>query len=410
MAWWKREPEDDTAAQIESYLAHETDENIARGMTEEDARAAARRKFGNATAVREQIYEMSRLPWLEDLRRDTLLGIRQLRRSPAFAAAGIGILALGIAATTVIFSIAYGVLLRDLPFEDPSRLVALGTSLRTAGLGKTYAGAADYFDWRKRQQVFDDLALTRAIANFNLTGAGEPERLLGARTTASLFSTLRAAPLIGRTFTEEEQLDPGKASSVAVLSHGLWQRRFGGNPAIIGSTILLNGTPTQVLGIMGREFQYPSREFELWTPLYLPADELKGRLDYSYLCVARLRPGLTLEQAGAQMSIIAADLAREYPRTNKGAEVYIGPMLNDMTGSVRSSLWMLLAAVGVLFLVGCLNLANLLLARAVNRDRELTIRASLGATQTRLARQSFGETIPLAMGGCALGLLAAHWL
>ena len=202
-----------------------------------------------------------------------------------------------------MFSIAYGVLLRDLPYDQPERLVTLGSSPRELGFQSAYAGAAEYFDWRRQQQVFEDMGLTRPVANFNLTGVGEPERLQGARVTASLFSTLRATPLIGRTFTEDEQLDPGKASSVAVLSYGLWQRRFGGDPGIVGRTILLDGSPHEVLGVMRREFQYPAREFELWTPLYIPANQLKERQDYSYLCVARLKTKVTLEQARAHMTL-----------------------------------------------------------------------------------------------------------
>src|SRR5262249_34832209 len=214
--------------------------------------------------------------------------VRTLLKNPGFAATAILILAVGSGATTAIFSIAYGVLLRDLPYNQPDRLVALWSKLPKFGYPKAYAGAADYFDWRKQQQGFEDLALTRAVGNSTLPGAGEPDRLQGARTTASLFSTLRATPFIGRTFTEEEQLDPGKASSVAVLSYGLWQRRFGGDPAIVSRKIQLNGGLYEVIGVMRPEFRYPTREFELWTPLYVPPAALKERFDLSYLSVARL--------------------------------------------------------------------------------------------------------------------------
>jgi putative ABC transport system permease protein len=336
--------------------------------------------------------------------------LRILRKNPGFAGSAILILGLGCAATTAVFSVAYGVLLRDLPYDHAERLVSLGSHLPKAGFSKTYAGAADYFDWRKRQQVFEDLALTRAIGNYNLTGAGEPERLLGARATASLFSTLRATPLIGRTFTEAEQLDPQRAASVAVLSYGLWQRRFGGDPAVVGRRVRLNGLETEIIGVMRPDFRYPSREFELWTPLYYPPEELKDRSDFSYLCVGRLRPGVTLEQTRAQMDVIALNLAREYPRTNKDVGVYVEPLLGQITETVRPALWLLLAAVGTLFLVGCVNLANLLLARATGRQREFAIRGALGATRMRLVRQSFIETIPLAVAGGALGALAANWL
>jgi predicted permease len=408
--WRRKQRDEDLALEVESYLAHETDENIARCMSAEDARYAALRRFGNPTLIREQVYDMHSLSLVESTLKDMANGIRQLRRNAAFACSGILILALGIATTTVIFSLAYGVLLRDLPYEEPGRLVTVGSSPRDQGFQSAYAGAADYFDWRARQQVFEDIGLTRPVANYNLTGFGEPERLQGARTTASVFSTLRATPLLGRTFTEDEQTDPAKASSVAVLSYGLWQRRFAGDPSIVGRKILLNGMPHEVLGVMRREFRYPSREFELWTPLYISGAALRLRGDYSYLCVARLKPGVTVEQARAQMTVVAGNIAREYPRTNQNTRLFIGPMLNETTGSVRQALWILLAAAGVLLLAGCINLANLLLARAANRQKEFAIRASLGATRVRLARQLIAETIPLAAAGAAVGIIGAHWL
>jgi len=345
------------------------------------------------------------------MRSELRQALRTLLKSPGFAAAAVLILGLGCAATTTIFSIAYGLLVRDLPYRNPNQLVALGTRLPRAGFPKANAGAADYFDLRRRQNVFADLALTRLVANFNLTGDGvEPERIKGARATASLFPTLGIAPLIGRTFTEAEQLDPQRASAVTVLSYSLWQRRFGADPGILNRTIHLNGLPTQVVGVMPPEFHYPNREYELWEPLYYPPEALRARQDLSYTSVARLRPGVTIEQARAQMDAISASLAREYPKTNRDVGVWLDPLLGDITDAVRPTLWLLLAAVGTLFLIGCLNLANLLLARATGRQAEFAIRAALGATRSRLVRQSFVETIPLAIAGAALGILGADSL
>jgi putative ABC transport system permease protein len=344
------------------------------------------------------------------MRSELRQALRTLLKSPGFTAAAILILGLGCAATTTIFSIAYAILVRDLPYPAPDRLVAVGTRLPHAGFPKANAGAADYFDWRARQHVFDDLALTRAVGNFNLTGAGEPERLLGARTTASLFSTLRVAPLIGRVFTQDEQLDRQRASSVAVLSYALWQRRFGGDPAILHRRIRLNGSDTEIIGVMPPEFRYPSRQFELWAPLYYPPEDLRDRLDFSYLAVGRLRRGVTIDQARAQMEAIAANLAREYPKTNSNVGVYVEPLLGQITESVRPAMWLLLAAVGTLFLVGCVNIVNLLLARATGRQAEFAVRAALGATRARLVRQSFVETIPLALTGVVFGIVSADTL
>jgi putative ABC transport system permease protein len=343
---------------------------------------------------------------LQDLRHS----LRTLRRSPGFSATAILLLALGSGTTTAIFSIAYGVVLRDLPYDQPDRLVALRMTEPRVGPALANVGAADYFDWRRRQQVFEDIALTRPVGSFNLTGAGEPERLQGARTTASLFSVLRARPLIGRTFTEAEQLDPARAAHLAVLSHGLWQRRFGGDPSIVGRTIQLGGQPHQVLGVMGPEFRYPSRDFDLWAPLYLPPEALRHRQDFSYLAVARLKPDVTQEQAAAHLAAIAAGIARENPATNPNARVVLAPMLNAMAGPVKATLWVLLAAVGTLFLIGCANLAALLLARAARRSTEFAVRAALGATRGRLARQLIIEMIPLGVAGAALAILTAAWL
>ena len=381
-----------------------------QGLSSEEARRVAFASFGGIGHLREQLRDQQSFPWFDELRQDIRYGIRQLRRNPAFAWSGILVLSLGIAAVTVVLSIVYGVLLRDLPYDQPDRLVTLGSVRREVGFQAAYTGAADYFDWRERQHVFEDLGLTRPVANYNLTGTGEPERLQGARATASVFSTLRARPVIGRVYTEEEQLDSRRAASVAVLSYGLWQRRFGGDPSVVGRTIQLNGSPYQVLGVMGADFHYPDPDFELWTPLYIPPDQLRTRGDYNHLCVARLKAGVGLEQARAHMSVLATNLARDYPQFNRGTGVFVEPMLSDMTGSVRRALLLLLAAVWILFLVGCVNLANLLLARATSRAAEFSLRASLGATWSRLARQFFAETIPLAMAGACLGIVSAHWM
>src|SRR5215469_2136172 len=232
---------------------------------------------------------------LSELRQAT----RSLMKSPGFTVSAILILGLGCAASTSIFSVAYSVLIHDLPYPAADRLVSISTRLPHALVPKAPAGAADYFDWRRRQNVFTDLALTRIVGNFNLTGGGEPERIRGTRTTASLFDTLGIAPIIGRTFTEAEQLDPERAAAVAVLSYSLWQRRFAGDPDILNRKIRLNGRDTEVIGVMPAEFHYPSRDYELWEPLYYPPEELRDRQDFSYVSVARLKAGVSIEQARA---------------------------------------------------------------------------------------------------------------
>jgi hypothetical protein len=235
--------------------------------------------------------------------------------------------------------------------------------------------------------VFEDLGLTRPVANYNLTEvspngsrrAGHCERL----------STLRVRPVIGRAHTEEEQLDAGRASSVAVLSYSLWQRRFGGDPSVVGRTILLNGSPYQVVGVMGADFQYPDRDFELWTPLYIPPDQLRERRDYSYLCVARVKAGVTLEQARAHMNVLAANLARGYPQTNQFRR-FVEPMLNDMTA--RSATHFSCCCGSRNPVSGGLRQPGESPPGQGNEPSpEFSLRASLGATRPRLARQFFAE-------------------
>ena len=231
LAYWRpRTLEADMAEEMRAHVERLAASNRGAGMSPDEADRDARKAFGNLAKARDQARDEQRLRWLDDLSQDIRYAARQLRRSPAFACSVTIVLALGIAAVTVVFSIVYGVLLRDLPYNQFDRLVTLGSSRRDTGFQGAYAGAADYFDWRAQQQVFEDLGLTRPVANFNLTRSGEPERLQGARATASVFSTLRAQPVVGRVFTEDEQLDPARASSVAVLGYRLWQRRFGAAP------------------------------------------------------------------------------------------------------------------------------------------------------------------------------------
>ena len=294
----------------------------------------------------------------------------------------------------------------------PDRLVTLTTSDPRIPEGRTVAGAADYYDWRARQQVFEALALTRPVGTFDLTGSGEPERLAGARVTASLCDTLGIAPILGRCFTEAEEREPARASGIVILSHGLWQRRFGGNRAIVGRTIRLNGGSHEVVGVMGPAFRYPSREIDVWAPLYIPPRALALRRDYSYLAVARLKPGVGIGEASAHMATIAEALAREHPTTNAGNAVSVVRPLatTGVTAPVRRPLLVLLGAVGVLFAITVFSIANLVLVQMASRAPELALRATLGASRPRLAAQLLGELVPLALTGVLVGLFGAYTL
>jgi putative ABC transport system permease protein len=330
-----------------------------------------------------------------------------MRRAPGFSAAAVLTIALGIGATTAMFSIVYGVVLRPLPYGHADRLVNLWSTAPKRGLARAYVAMANVYDFKARNHVFEDIAALRAVANFNLTGEGEPERLNGSRVSSNLFPVLQVTPLIGRTFTEDE--DEIGHEHVALLGYGLWQRRFGGDPGVVGRSISLNGEPHVVVGVMRRDFAFPTRDYEIYTPLTFDPEELVNRMNYSYLAVARLRPGVSVEQAQAELSTLASQIEREHPKENEGIGAAVAPMLDDTVAAVRAPLFVLLAAVAAMLLIGCANLANLLLARALVRQRELAVRAALGASRGRLVAQSIAELAPIVAIGGAIGVIAGAW-
>ena len=344
---------------------------------------------------------------LEAIWRDVRHGLRRLRRQPGFAAAVVLVLGLGIAASTAMFSVAYAVLIRDLPFAEPDRLVGLASS---GSLQRPMAGAADYYDWRARQTVFSDLALTRPVGSFNLTGGGEPERLAGARVTASLCTTLGVTPAVGRCFTEAEEHDPARAGSVVLLGDALWRRRFGADRGIVGRTIQLNGRALEVVGVMPPAFRYPSREVELWAPLYIPPDALALRRDYSYLAAARLRPGVSIGEAQAQMTAIDTRIAREHAGLGPSPTLVVEPLLSRLVAGVGGTLWILCGIVGVLFAITLVSLGNLIVVDASGRAGELAVRTTLGASRRRLIGQRLVELVPLAILGGLAGVGGARVL
>jgi putative ABC transport system permease protein len=369
---------------------------------------AAQREFGPVTQIVEESRDARGVMWVSNAWNDLKYGVRLLHRSPGFVIAAILTVALGTGATTAMFSVVYGVLLQPLPYGEPDRLVNIWTTAPKRGFSRAFVGMANVYDYRARNHVFEEIAALRAVANFNLIGQGEPERLFAARVSANLFPVLRVSPLLGRTFTEEE--DEIGHEQVAILSYGLWQRRFGGDPSVVGRTISLSGVPHTVVGVMQKDFAYPTREYQIYTPLTFDPQELVNRLNYSYLAVARLKPGVTLEQARAEMNIIAAQIEREHPKEAEGLGADVLPTHDDTVSEIRAPLYLLLGAVVVMLLIGCANLANLLLARALVRQRELSVRAALGASRSRLITQSIAELVPLlAIGGVA-GLVAATWV
>ncbi len=346
--------------------------------------------------------------WLDALRQDLRYGIRLLWRNPGFATATILTIALGIGATTAVFTVVYGVVLKPLPYRDPERLVNIWSGAVRFGLPRAFVGAANYRDWAAQSQSFESMALIRHIGNFNVSGSGEPERLQGARVTASLFTVLQTQPALGRPFRVDEET-PGH-HLVVILSDGLWTRQFGRDPQVIGRTIVLNSEPHQIVGVMPPGFTFPAREFELWVPLTIDPEELRTRLGYNFMCIGRLRPQISVAQAQAEMSAISARLEQQYPASNQGITAAVEPMRADLARDVRRPLLTLLAAVASLLLIGCASVANLLIARAVARSGELVLRSALGAGRGRLVRQSLTELMPLLAVGGVMGLLVARVL
>ena len=409
--WWRPTVDREVADELAFHVEMRTRDLVAKGMEPEAARAAAARRLGDPAAIQHRLTKlgkerdrtMGRTEWWNELWHDLRFGFRTLARQPGFAVVAIAMLALGIGATTSIFSVLNTVALRPLPLPNPAQVVLVSEAWGVRAGGDVSIG--NYEDLSRGQHTFASLG-AHYDGNDILSGTDRPERLVGARVTASFFQVMGVAPLHGRAFGAEED-SPGQPRTV-VLSHRLWERRFGADPTVIGRTVILNAIPHAVLGVMPREFDLLGKADELWTPAAFTPVQLAEHDDHFLSVYGRLKPGVTPEQAMADLAPTVARLRELFPDANHSlSAVFVVPMLDGIVGEARGRIMVLFGAVSLVLLIGCVNVANLLLARGASRTRELAVRAALGAGRGRIVRQLFAENLVLAVGGAGLGIVLA---
>jgi predicted permease len=400
----RRSP-DDFKAEIESHLAHEADQ--LRDTTHStDPEAAARRAFGNVTAVEEARYEHERWMLFDHLMRDLRQACRQLKHRPGFSAIVILTLALGIGANSAIFSIVQAVLLRPLPYKDPGRLAMLFSGDPARELHEGRVSLLNFADWKNRNRSFEDMTIFIG-QTFLLGTDGPPERMRSARVPANFWTVLGVEPVLGRVFTPEEEK---RGDRVAVLSHQLWQQVFAASNDALGAKLLMDGRSYIVVGVMPPQFHFPFADTKVWEPLtahpyWTTRDAESPRFDSNWLVLGRLKPRVTWALAQEDMDAIARRLQAEYPGDLMSPNIAVAPLDIQTTGKFRLSLWLLFGSVFVMLLIACINVASLLLARGSVRQHEFALRRALGAGRFRLAAQVLTETLVLAVCGGSLGLV-----
>jgi putative ABC transport system permease protein len=410
--WFRRKQwDEERARELDAYLETETLDNIARGMPEDEARHAARRKLGNATLIREEIYRMNSIAIVETLSRDLRHAGRGLRKNPGFTLAVVAVLALGIGANTAIFSIVNTVLLRPLPFPEQERIVrVMHVPPQTLFPGmKVFAvSPANYLDWKSSSGAFESMAAYQ-VRSANLTGRDRPESVRVLNVAPEFFQVVQMAPAQGRTFGAGSDR-PGSPLEV-VVSHSFWVSHLASSPSVIGQTLTLDREQYTIVGVMPAAFElqaWYATSVQLWRNLIWNDADRAVRGNHNYMVVARLKQGVSVKAAGAELDTISARLEKQYPKDDAGWGATVQSLQETIVGDVRQTLWVLLGAVAFVLLIASANVANLILGRALGRRKEMAVRAALGATRGQILQHVLAESLLLSFAGGAAGLLLAY--
>jgi len=407
----RRDQDADLTQELEAHLQHEADDYVAQGLSQEEANRRARVKFGSTARVREEVWQWNSLGF-QGFFRDLAYAARTLVRTPGFAVMAILVMALGIGANSALFTVVHSVLLKPLPFPEPDRLVMLYERTTDGKYPFNVIAPGIYAEWEKQSHSFERMAMFGSNS-YNLSSdSGQlAERIESAQVAAQFFPALGVKAQFGRVFDASD--DSQQAEATVILSWGLWKRRYGSDPAILGRKIILNGKPYTVIGIMPSWFAYPDAQTQVWTALHhevLPRD-LTPLDNHSFQAIARLKPGVAAQQALSEIDTISQRIRQEYgaekPAISAGANLRL--LLDDMVHDFKTPLYVLLAATSCVLLIACLNVANLLIARSAARRKEVAIRAALGGSRWRLIREQLSETLLLCAAGGSFGLVLAYF-